>query len=182
MYHIFCGILFVISGYTDTSSSASPVYFQNQYDNINNNNNNNNISPVAPTTNFPPVFNYPSNFLSSSSGMVETPARPIFDYEGDRNRTENLKYDPINSISRNDQIPDTLKTDETFYSEDLELVRQLQEKTKSLMDASSKSIDSTNSYDSIYSTYSDENSTRSAFGKHSSMMNPYENRYQNYST
>ncbi|XP_066921011.1 regulatory factor X 4-like [Clytia hemisphaerica] len=167
-------------GYTDTSNSASPVYFQNRYENLNNNN----ISPpsVPPTSNFPPVFNFPSNFLTSSNGMTETPTRSKSDYEGDQNRTGNLKYDPINSIPRHDQTSEVLKTDETFYSEDLELVRQLQEKTKSLMDASSKCIDSTNSYDSIYSNYSDDNSIRSTFEKHSTFMNSYDNRYQSYST
>jgi len=81
--------------------------------------------------NFQPIFNYSSfaSLTKSSRGNAtydNTTTQKIYS-----SRYESPDCDALDEHTGNTHA-------DSYYSEDLELVRQLQEKTKSLMDASSR--------------------------------------------
>ena len=122
---------------------------------------------------FQPIFNYPSFALAKSSRNT-VPAT----YD---NTTTRIKYPSRFETPDCDAIDANTgnTTDSSYYSEDLELVRQLQEKTKSLMDASSRFQGNNSSYE-LYSSVYDSDNNRS-FERQMQTFNNYNDKYTQFS-
>ena len=112
-----------------------------------------NNTPSQPTSlhpKFPIIESSNFNLKFSTSSLDQENDNLIQDDQSESRRTIDNNNNTDNGISALSK-----STSDHYYSEDLELVRQLQEKTKSLMDASASSrYNPSNEYQSMmYSTH-----------------------------
>ena len=110
--------------------------------------------PTIPSPSLP--SSYPNLTMFENSHLaLHLPSSPV---QTDDHATQ-MKYNERSEVknflnnNNNDIGSPTMKSSDQYYTEDLELVRQLQEKTKSLMDASSR-YNTTNSFGSMYEDHS----------------------------